>query len=415
MNYYIKNIKLLDFLKYSYGLFAFILPIYPKLAPIIIALITIFTFLGYFGAKLLIRKQNISILIYSTFPLYLLYLLGLLYSANINYGMRDIETKLSLGIFPILVLFIQGEREIIRFCFRNFIYGCGFALALCLSHSSWLFIIEKLRESKNLYSEGFGIDNFFSAKFGFLVHPTYLAWYFVSAIIILWMTNSFGNYFLKSIATVILILGVFLSGSRFGLVALTFGIIYFGFVTVKSKIPRKYFLVSLIITSSLFVVAVISSVEVRSRIISPFKIFSEQHINPLSEDGTVSRVLVWDSAIEKIISSPFVGYGTGDVKDVLIQKYKENGYFGVYKKQLNAHNQFLQTSLALGIVGLFILIFLLLRPVIFRKNYSVLFLFSMVSSITFLFESSLEVQTGTMFFGAFYSLIFTYDNLKIFA
>ena len=83
--------------------------------------------------------------------------------------------------------------------------------------------------------------------------------------------------------------------------------------------------------------------------------------NSKTTESSASRILIWKSSLELIMNKPIIGYGSGDVKDLLIYKYLQNGYFGIAEKKLNAHNQFLQTQLASGIFGLLMLLFIFIQ------------------------------------------------------
>lgn len=80
------------------------------------------------------------------------------------------------------------------------------------------------------------------------------------------------------------------------------------------------------------------------------------------------------------------------------------------KYELNAHNQFSDTIIAVGLMGLMLLILFFVYPVylwIKNKNFDVVF-FSLLIIIAFnsLFESVFERQMGIMFFVFFYFLLF---------
>jgi len=70
-----------------------------------------------------------------------------------------------------------------------------------------------------------------------------------------------------------------------------------------------------------------------------------------STEGTAQRLLIWKATLEIIRQHPITGTGTGDIKDALVERYKSSNNFIAYEKKFNAHNQYLQTFAALGIVG----------------------------------------------------------------
>ena len=76
-----------------------------------------------------------------------------------------------------------------------------------------------------------------------------------------------------------------------------------------------------------------------------------------------------------------MGVGTGDVKDHLLEKYREKQMFNALGLELNAHNQYLQTTLALGIMGLVILMLTLVLPALYglevKQYLYLIFLYQM--------------------------------------
>ncbi len=78
--------------------------------------------------------------------------------------------------------------------------------------------------------------------------------------------------------------------------------------------------------------------------------------------------------------------------------------------EYNAHNQFSDTIIAVGLIGLILLISFYLSPIYLwfkNKNFDIVF-FSLLIIVSFnsLFESVLERQMGIMFFVFFYLLLF---------
>lgn len=85
----------------------------------------------------------------------------------------------------------------------------------------------------------------------------------------------------------------------------------------------------------------------------------------------------------------------------------------IIKHEMNAHNQFSDTIIAVGLLGLFLLLSFFVMPIylwIKNKNFDIV-LFSLLFIIAFncLFESVFERQMGIMFFTFFYFLLFHAD------
>jgi O-antigen ligase len=81
------------------------------------------------------------------------------------------------------------------------------------------------------------------------------------------------------------------------------------------------------------------------------------------------------------------------------------------EQRLNAHNQYLQTTVALGVIGLLVLILILLLPALqaYRQNNFPYFVFLVLLGFNLLFESMLETQAGVVFY-AFFNVVLYQKN-----
>jgi O-antigen ligase len=138
-----------------------------------------------------------------------------------------------------------------------------------------------------------------------------------------------------------------------------------------------------------------------------FEVFSKK-LEKVPTENTHTRFLIWHQATNVIEESFLFGHGTGDAQAVLNVKYLSKGYTEAYKNQLNAHNQYLETTISLGLIGLFVLCLLLIYPFLIQKNkleiLPLMFLFLIAFNL--LFESMFERFWGIIFFTFFYSMFF---------
>jgi O-antigen ligase len=119
------------------------------------------------------------------------------------------------------------------------------------------------------------------------------------------------------------------------------------------------------------------------------------------------RIAILTIGFDLFKESPVFGYGTGDIKDVLIEGYKKEGFIKGYDRKYNSHNQFLQFLLAFGIIGLLVFLLSLIYPMFFaffKKNYLYVFLI-LILCFNFLFESMLETKAGVEFYAFFNALL----------
>jgi O-antigen ligase len=120
-------------------------------------------------------------------------------------------------------------------------------------------------------------------------------------------------------------------------------------------------------------------------------------------------MVIWKSAVEIIRENLLLGVGTGDVKDALLQRYKKNNLTKILSMRLNAHNQYLQTFVTIGISGFLVLVIMLLAPAIsaLRKADFIYFIFLAIIGINILVESMFEVQAGVIFYAVFNAILFS--------
>lgn len=105
------------------------------------------------------------------------------------------------------------------------------------------------------------------------------------------------------------------------------------------------------------------------------------------------RPLIYSNALNLIGQNPILGAGTGDVKQVMNDLYKSHG---ITEGNLNPHNQFLQTAIALGCVGLLLLlmIYFCFALRLFDRGAWLLVSAVLLSAVCMLTESVLERQMG---------------------
>ena len=116
--------------------------------------------------------------------------------------------------------------------------------------------------------------------------------------------------------------------------------------------------------------------------------------------GRSLRLEKWKNTWECYQQFPLLGTGAGDCSDELQRIYKKNTFDIAYNAQYNPHNQYLQTLLTLGPVGLFLFLsaFLIAFRRAYHKSSFVLFLLTYAFAASMITESMLERQTGVFLF-----------------
>jgi O-antigen ligase len=116
--------------------------------------------------------------------------------------------------------------------------------------------------------------------------------------------------------------------------------------------------------------------------------------------GRSLRIEKWKNALECYAQFPFLGTGAGDCSDELMKTYEKNTFEIALKAGYNPHNQYLQTLLTLGPIGL--ILFLAMFAISFyrarRQGNFFLFLLAYAFAASMITESMLERQTGVFLF-----------------
>lgn len=126
------------------------------------------------------------------------------------------------------------------------------------------------------------------------------------------------------------------------------------------------------------------------------------------EDGRTLRLQQWDCSFSILKTYWLTGVGIGDIQDHLNACYAEKHYDYMLKDngKFNAHNQYLQTWLGVGIAGLLSLISML--AVMFykawRQKHYLLAGFTFMFMLVSVTESTLPTHKGAVYF-AFFALL----------
>ena len=170
----------------------------------------------------------------------------------------------------------------------------------------------------------------------------------------------------------------------------------------KNKLGFVY--IGLLFFSSFFIISDFgySSIRIKNLFIN----------NQADRSDTENRIVLWKNAYCAIENSPsqILGAGLSNSQELLNMCYEESKFFGL-ESEYNTHNQFLQTWLETGYLGLllFFSILFYLAYQAFRKNNYLLLLTLIIFVLFFSTESILERQLGITVFLSF-SLLFLKKN-----
>lgn len=338
--------------------------------------------------------KNISNIVLLS-AIFLIMLLGMIYTKNVSEGIEQLKDKLPFLLLPILLATSPSALLTNKY---NFIK--------IFSLSVVLMAVFSLLKSLYLYYTGMG-NYFVYDKLSLILnkHTTYYSLYCVIAI-------SYFLYdllFLKRTSKVLSILSIlfllffiYLLSVRIAIVALIIVAIYY----IKIKITHRS---EKIFLSLLIIFSLLSTLLFSSNYVERFESINSDP-EKITEDNEFStRLIHWESALETLSGIEyFIGKGTGDGKENLYKQYQKNGFTIGYEKKYNAHNQYIEFLMSNGLVLIIAYICLLLLTLVYciRVNDVFGILVVILFAIYSLTESILERQSGIFIVALLCNLLF---------
>ncbi len=189
---------------------------------------------------------------------------------------------------------------------------------------------------------------------------------------------------------------------RSSLIALFLTILFTAFYYRKAPgilILNRFFL----ITAFTGILAGLTVPIIRERILEAIN-YRNQYTLEKAGGGTSFRKAKWEACIKLLEANWLTGYGTGDIQNQLNNQYLIDKHPQVL--DFNAHNQYFQTWLGLGITGLLLLLTCLVSPLSsggFRDFHHIGII--VIFSVCIITESMLQTQKGVFFFAFLFSLL----------
>lgn len=323
---------------------------------------------------------------------YLLLVIGMGWTQNLDVGLFKLENKFSFLLFPIL------------FYFSNFTVRRSAILNIILFSSCFsLLIYEIIAVFKSIYyPENNHWGYFKDVLFSPFMHRGYYAFYLVLASLIchakVYYINKPKFY---TLLFIFISFGVLQTLSKAGILSwLLLNIILFASTMIRKKKLKTMLLFAGVLTFSLFLFLNLnSSIKERfEKIPLSSQDIKLKHNN--SKESNQVRILMWNASLVSINKSPFLGYGTGDDITILEIQNAIDDNQNIATLRLNSHNQFFTTTLQVGVFGLFILIGIFFKSWwdFFRGKQLISLLISFCFFCNFLVESFLERQAGIVLF-----------------
>ena len=352
---------------------------------------------------------------YTGIAFFAMHLISVIYSEHKAIAWFDIEVKMSLLIFPLLFSITNKYiSENIKYIFYSFSIATVLANIYLLTiglYNAEIVSVFNLTEAE--------IWRFSSSNLAKYIHPSYLSMYnlFVLVYIVHMIINDKKAIrFILILPALFIVLIIFLLQAKAGFLAFGFSVIYFT-VLIYNKIQSKtikYILPLVILLSSGFAI----SQNHRMRLMfSSLVDIAKTGDSTTSSTGT--RFEIWKVTVGIISNNVLLGVGAGDIKPELNKKYEENPTFlkEATDRHLNVHNQYLETWLGQGVIGLSLLLSLFVMLIIkaYKHKDHVIALFVINIMVNFFPEAMLNNMHGVVFFALFYylfSLVNPYPSSK---
>lgn len=408
-----KSVIIFSLYKWSFYLVAFTLPLLqPQWNSLFIILMIILWPFAIGGNNIWQEiKTNRTIWLFSS--LFLADAIGLIHSGNIPYGLRYVETHLSILVFPALILTSRNQlgKKVIDKIFYSLMLGIFGVLA------GYLVII-----STSPQIEGMSLGQIFQQRLTDFppirdqsiieIHPSFLSMYI--SISIFFVINKF-IHDKKSISVylfsflLILLLGfqVWLN-SRAGLL----GFLIVGSILLVLQLNRKF---KLYTVAGLVVLLIIifSFPPTKERFVdAPLRAWTNGtgvNVNDKETWPISFRIQIMDCSLSLLQDANWIfGYGTGDFKDEMYRCFVEKNYTWLMARNLDEHCEYFAQLHRLGILGLLLLLTVFLYPTskaLRDKNY-LYFSFLILIAISAIPENLLASQKGVVFYALFNSLLF---------
>lgn len=393
----LKNIQMEEiwykFLGILLGFFVFIPN---KIKPYFVALSIITSIFSYINNR---NKNKNFIKVLPISILFFLYTISLVNSDNLDYGLKIIGRMTPLLFLPFSIFLMEDQkRKYLFIYFKKYFVISLFCFSICIF--IYLFSLGTFTGESSL---NYGYSYITNEFYGINDHPIYLSTY-ISVGLLFMLEEKRKTNFIHIIIYLVILLGLLILSRKGSIIS--FFVCFFLFL-IRDK--KNWLLIA--VSTTVFFVVLYSFSGINER----FKeMIVATKIKNNTETSSGIRLIVWENALKTAFNRNYFGYGVGDVQTILDNSYINNGYKKIADEHYNTHNQYLQTALTIGIVGLFIFVFCLLFLMfkfICEKEYlsGLILLFFL---LTFLFESYLERQNGIIFFSLIISLLTFTRNAK---
>lgn len=337
--------------------------------------------------------------------IYIVELIGMTYTENVSYGLHRLESKLSIVVFPVIILASGVNRSHVDRILGVFTASTFFACLYCV-FAAFRDIKARDKEISSFFRDPEYTNALLTEPINSL-HPTFLTLFICLAVfsIVTYLRHVRKHYWLLAVIAFLLAFS-FQLASRAGYVALlsTMILIGFSFIGLQRKmlLAAYCFIIVLGFTLSITLLPTLKQRLVQTVL--------EADINQEQVNSVSYHLKSWTCSVELWLDGHILfGYGTGDEVITINRCYQEKNWV---EYGHDAHNEFLSSLVKHGLMGLIILSAMFFYPFYLSVKFRDLryFSFLVIILICFLAESMLRGQTGLVFF-TFFNALFLKDML----
>jgi O-antigen ligase len=390
---------------------AFLIPTFKRYVPGYIALLAIYCIaFAIRKRKIYFTQTHPTMLLMAA--MFLTLVAGIAATSHPDVAQMETEIKLSFIAFPIISWLLPViSRKNAERIFNAFVAGCLVFMLAAIGYGVY----------RTIQHQSFAYLSYEQLSINY--HPTYAAAYQSLSLFILLLRAQRQKWILSNSKlhySAILITAFFISllASKAGILSAALVIGYALIIGIKKTQNRSTVIFQCLLSAGILfgsmyllpasaarVEAMVNDLDTKTPTITNEK--------TEAKSSTELRKITWSAAFEVMRKNP-LGAGTGNTQFLLNEIYEREGEQYAAQRNLNTHNQFLQTGAEHGWPGFFILLALILSQLVgvLRLQHNIIFCVIALCAFNFLFESFLEVQAGIVFY-CFWSMVFARSQRPI--
>jgi O-antigen ligase len=389
----------------------------PKAVPLAIVLFALILILGYIKKQVYWKWYAPHVF---SALLYVIYLVGIFYTENMNLAKGYAENKLSLFVFPLLL----SIRTTFSFRLAPVLMGTAIGLTLVSLYGCYQAYL-------CYHSGGKLLTCLTSVSISPVHHPTYFATFLLVITFGIWheYLHKESGFTLNWIVPFsMLAAAMFILCLSLAACLILGVLILAGSAWYVQKRWGRLVSIGLVVSSPFLLYLFLTYLPVvKDEVTYTRNSFATYMQGPVSfvkkktgyKIGNEVRMVMWTVSVMEWRDHPF-GVGTGNVDKHLSNRLKELGQIELAKQdekgsiRYNPHNQFLQTGLETGLLGFLLLLSFVTSSLVWAHRNGHLFFLVILYSLVIncLFESMLQRQSGLVFYTFWIMLLMVFISQK---